>query len=998
MTKTSGVEDIQKALEEKSKSDFIQIIEKKRTSRLESFEEVLKELLDNIQDSEPTPAWLLSELQNAIGKLNNKLDQQEQDKLADAYMVAVYQFAGSFDREATIEQNEDRFRPLPKDSIVVKTGKAFKRLFRSIDRSGHNLLNFIRRKSKKPEKTYQPWTQHIPLKQVIEYHLFARTQLPKWWINEDERPLVTIISGLEEFLAEEYSGKSEDNLSELYKSLKKQVEEFLEQIQSQKAALHEELGEDRRAVKKLLLNHFEKAGTFEKRASFYSKARINRTKSKAAQTLSDHAEKWKKVQQSLLDKTGTINRFLDFRNRLEEDSRSFFESIEDYFKRFFFVRISKVQEELHVVQDKLDELDSSRSKKEKLEYLKTSRVQLEEKLDKLINSVEKSLEQRELSQMAEQFSEKALLQANEVADSVPFVHDQKLDQDPPSLSYKTIEWRLLVIRALKEHVLGKVNPGFQKYDEFLRSQINELQEIREVIEVNMGSSQELLEEKGKETEDPIGIAREALERSELKLAQCSESIAKKQDELRNVVLEESSAFYSRLLNLLHTGDPSDFQILDARYRVKETAQSWTTKLRARWARMEDRITLLGRFLLRKWKKYFHSVTTFLGFEEEKKKEEQKAEIAHYLTETDSKVGELPYIYRRLFNFSADTDRRFYVTMNENFNMLSRAYENWQSGFPATFAVMGEKGSGKSTYLNFALDEVFPKAKTTRIVLGETYSTKEEVVKLLGEALGMNKSNSVDAIIASLKRRKKQIIVVEALQNLYLRNLNGYGGLETLLYIISETKDNIFWITSCSSYAWHFLQKTLSVADYFSHILKSDNLTDEQIKSVIMKRHEASGYELVFEPGESQNKDRAYRKLLDKEEEAQEYLRDSYFEKLAALAQGNASIAMIFWVRSIRAYSDTHFYIKPLEVTELELVEELTPEILFPLSAMVLHDSLTPSQLSKILQLNEQESRLILTRLKTRGLLQQNDSQYTLNHLMYRQVVKVLKERNIIHLY
>ncbi|MDZ7715796.1 MAG: hypothetical protein U5J95_06240 [Balneolaceae bacterium] len=116
-----------------------------------------------------------------------------------------------------------------------------------------------------------------------------------------------------------------------------------------------------------------------------------------------------------------------------------------------------------------------------------------------------------------------------------------------------------------------------------------------------------------------------------------------------------------------------------------------------------------------------------------------------------------------------------------------------------------------------------------------------------------------------------------------------------------------------------------------------------------------------------------------------------------MAEGNASIAMIFWIRSIREFDETHCYVKPLEFAMLEAVQELKPEVLFTLATLFLHDTLTPVQLSAILQFEKEKSRLIFNRLQTRGLLQEKEGQYAINQLMYRQVGRVLKERNIIHL-
>ncbi|MDZ7682208.1 MAG: hypothetical protein U5J63_10995 [Fodinibius sp.] len=57
---------------------------------------------------------------------------------------------------------------------------------------------------------------------------------------------------------------------------------------------------------------------------------------------------------------------------------------------------------------------------------------------------------------------------------------------------------------------------------------------------------------------------------------------------------------------------------------------------------------------------------------------------------------------------------------------------------------------------------------------------------------------------------------------------------------------------------------------------------------------------------------------------------------------------------------------------------------------MLHDTLVDEDLSKIMGISMQESRLLINRLHSRGLLVQKDATYTINHRMYRQIVWYLK--------
>jgi hypothetical protein len=63
----------------------------------------------------------------------------------------------------------------------------------------------------------------------------------------------------------------------------------------------------------------------------------------------------------------------------------------------------------------------------------------------------------------------------------------------------------------------------------------------------------------------------------------------------------------------------------------------------------------------------------------------------------------------------------------------------------------------------------------------------------------------------------------------------------------------------------------------------------------MDRHKATGYNLKFEPGQILKNSRSFRKLMDDEVKTQEYLKEYYFTRLSNIAEGNLSIAIIFWL-------------------------------------------------------------------------------------------------------
>ncbi|MDZ7682210.1 MAG: hypothetical protein U5J63_11005 [Fodinibius sp.] len=145
-----------------------------------------------------------------------------------------------------------------------------------------------------------------------------------------------------------------------------------------------------------------------------------------------------------------------------------------------------------------------------------------------------------------------------------------------------------------------------------------------------------------------------------------------------------------MLALLHEGSGKQLQLLNAKYKVKETTKDWRTVMDSRWARIQDQLALWWRFVAQKSKAYTQEAREFAGLHQQKAAETKRADIATYLSETDEKMKKLPYIYRRLFNFDAVADERFFVPASDTTATFKKALTQWQESYPATFAIWGKR--------------------------------------------------------------------------------------------------------------------------------------------------------------------------------------------------------------------------------------------------------------------------------------------------------------------
>ncbi len=921
-----------------------------------------------------------------LKNIEDTLSNEERDSILDRYLSSAERVAEVFPEVDVWKQKEERFLVQQDDSAWVAVLKRGKRAYRGVAGFGFRAAQFIKGVFGGKKKTYPKWKQEIPVGRTVSFELLEAKYVLEWG-HTLERVQLDIIREIEELLVGEGDQQKELDLGAF-------VSDQKDKLETRKNELLQNIEQKLSAKQSQIVDEIETVGTLERRALLFETENIVQKKEKLQLQFQKHQEQWEQVQSLFFERTKDVVQFLNLRTEINEQVLKFKDTFDDIFRESLRNPLKELSEDL---QTSIDEISKEDSIKDLKSLNKTLTTFVE---DQLIEPIQKLLDKNILSEKTEHLFEDLLLSVGQFPEDAQLVFDADLDKNPPKVNQEEVEWRQLVMRALRELFMNPLLPDNQQYGEFLSQNLEEIIEIKKIISVNIDSALEAPEEDIEEEakDDPQKVVREALQRILAKVHELNKQADEKWKQLSDVIEDGKDTFFSSLLMLLHEGDSKQLQRVNAKYAVKEKTQDWHTVLDSRWARVQDRLMLWSRFILKKGNKYITDLKSFLGFKEEKMQEGKRADIATYLSETDSKMKELPYIYRRLFDFQSLADKQFFEPVQESTLVFKKAYEQWQNKFPTNFAIVGEKGSGKSSFINLIVNSELEEEQVISIDFAKTIWQEDQLVNMVGPVLGFESPKTIEELVTAIKESdKRQVVALESIQNCFVRQINGFKAIEKLSYLISETREHIFWIVSCSRYAWAFLDKVVQISEYLSHITQSDSLNGEQITRVILSRHQASGYSLYFEPDDQIVQSRTYRKLKDQEQEAQEHLKEEYFEKLMKLAEGNPSIAMIFWIRSIRDFDETYFYIQPLEVTSVEMIEDLNPEVLFALAAFVLHDTLLDEELAMVLNIKLEESRLILNRLLSRGMLVEKNDSYTINHLMYRQIVRVLKERNIIHL-
>ncbi len=377
-----------------------------------------------------------------------------------------------------------------------------------------------------------------------------------------------------------------------------------------------------------------------------------------------------------------------------------------------------------------------------------------------------------------------------------------------------------------------------------------------------------------------------------------------------------------------------------------------------------------------------------------KKEGIGSELSNYLSETETAIARLPLMYQHLFQIAPLTNAKFRIERSSVIQQLEVAYSNWTTGKFTPTCLVGEAGSGITSMVSVFNEKFGHQYPFYRFSLDRKISTEEEFNTFLQTVFSDLEFKSIDELIEKIKNLKgRRIIVIENVHQLFLRKLHGFDNLAQFFRLISQTNSRIFWLSTCLLYTYKYLDYTLNMSDYFGYVVNLDSLNKDQLKEIIIKRHKFSGFKLNFLPPKDFHLKRTYRRMS--EADKQTYLQEDYFNRLYKFAQNNLSMALLFWMRSVINVEDNSFHLQ-FRHLEYSFFNSLNPTQITSLHALVLHGGLLLEEHADIFSWTKEESFAHLMVFVDDGILIQKEGKYSINLLVYRQVVNHLSVLNYIY--
>jgi len=525
--------------------------------------------------------------------------------------------------------------------------------------------------------------------------------------------------------------------------------------------------------------------------------------------------------------------------------------------------------------------------------------------------------------------------------------------------------------------------------------VRDISEIDQIVEFNLEAALSLLQEdRAQVLEETQKIVIEGLERTFNQIKELVENslhiYTLVQDKLTGITTE----FETKIQDLADSEKILELKIRVAKTRAEEEFRS---TLRKTWQSLRQIIPIASRFI-------YNKLSDLIGYYKKIRKITRlspqtlniEEELTKFLTETDRRIKALPYVYQRLFRLSPLVDERFFTGRAAELARIESQINKWKSGLNISTALVGERGSGKTTLLNFAEFYHFQSTPVIKYDFPRTDYKEQGLLEVFKSLFQMDNINDFQDLKKQLKNsEKKYIVICENIQNLFLRVINGFQDLEQFLLFIAETHQQIFWIVTCTLYSWQYLEKVLQVSKYFQGVIQLGDLSEEEVKNIVLKRHRVSGFEIEFSVPEDILNSRRYKKLVSHEKQ-QEFLQNLFFKDLNDLSNGNITVAMLFWQRAIREVLPDRLIVYPLINIDFSFLYQLSYEELFTLAAFMQQEIINIEQHAQIFHQNETKSALMLNRLHNNGIILSHPNGYYIHPFLYRAMVRTLKSKNILH--
>lgn len=312
-----------------------------------------------------------------------------------------------------------------------------------------------------------------------------------------------------------------------------------------------------------------------------------------------------------------------------------------------------------------------------------------------------------------------------------------------------------------------------------------------------------------------------------------------------------------------------------------------------------------------------------------------------------------------------------------------------SDSPAICVVSGERGIGVTTLLHRLLNKV---SNARPLYLNCPYSGLTELLAQLAVHLGLDQDASDVQILAALRQSQHSyLIALDNAQRLVKPTVGGLNALIHLTNLLRRSKQNHRVVMAIEKSNWRFVDRARGERLLFDCVCILPRWNETQLGALLDSRINSQkqpqlSFEGLLVP----------RQWGDEEHSDEERARLGFYRLLLHYSDGNPTVALRFFRRSLHRHKETQqVVVRLFHTPDAQDLECMPKPMLAVLRSIVQLEVASPDELSECTQLTVPEVIGIMRYFESRGYLEWAEEKTRISDHWYRTITNVLDRQHLL---
>lgn len=342
------------------------------------------------------------------------------------------------------------------------------------------------------------------------------------------------------------------------------------------------------------------------------------------------------------------------------------------------------------------------------------------------------------------------------------------------------------------------------------------------------------------------------------------------------------------------------------------------------------------------------------------------------------LNALPSFYVTLFNGRSSIGKDFWIPRPVEEKLFVKAVNRYLDGFYGGILVLGERNYGKTSFCRYVTQK-YMKSHNVYSVFAPIQGT----VSVEDFAQSIRKATQREGEVSQIMNHLTpgSVMIINDLELFWERTQEGMAVIRMLEKLIDDYSNRILFVLNMNPHAFKLITHIADFSRHFIDIINFSPYNAEELKELIMKRHQSSGMAINIETSKIP---------LNELQMAQ--LFNGYFN----YSLGNPGTALNGWLANIHKVSGGTLYISRPDTPSVTVIKDLDQDWTMVLTQFILHKRVTQEKLERISGWPPGEVRSHLLGMLRAGIIVEKTSGiYHIDPYMQPFVTSAFKDKEIL---